>query len=135
MTNPYHDEMGRFSSQNGMRNAIDRVAANGNVSDYLSMREDYDTAVTPKTVSEPRSPWAPPIPDTTPLTGADATLCELLIDYGVQKKVADMRVRGGLAVKDLQACKTIEEASNVLSSLGVDEYEAEDAAYELMSRK
>lgn len=136
MANPYHDENGRFSSANGMKDAVHRVAQGGNVGEYLTLREQYETAKENSNNSTPeRSPWAAPTVDSTPLTGARHTLHKLLTDYGVNSSVADSRVRDGSAVSRLAECKTIDEASRVLSSLGVDEYEAERASYDLMERE
>lgn len=137
MANPYHDEQGRFSSKAGMKSAVDSLAASGQVSEYLSLRDDYERAAASKdaTSAAMNSPWARPVRDTSPLTGSRAVLHKLLTDYGVYGPVADDRVRDGSAVRELQSCKTIGEASEVLSSLGVDEYEAEQAAYDLMSRR
>lgn len=134
MTNPYHDELGRFSSANGMKEAVSRLASSGNVSDYLKLREEYETASKPQT-AEPRSPWAPPLVEKKPFTKDEALLHKLLSDYGVNPRVAEARIREESGVERLQECKTIQQASEVLSWLGVDEYEAETAAYDLMERK
>lgn len=42
MTNPFHDEKGRFCSQNGMKQAIARVAEKGNINDALDLKNNYE---------------------------------------------------------------------------------------------
>lgn len=42
MTNPFHDELGRFCSQNGMKQAIARVAEKGNINEALNLKNNYE---------------------------------------------------------------------------------------------
>lgn len=42
MSNPYHDENGKFSSREKMLSAIDSLAVSGRVDEYLVMRKEFD---------------------------------------------------------------------------------------------